>query len=116
MLIIEQLRGILSRFEHLSKSLIFGHSSSLFGAGGNIYALSTIGKGMDEDVMSIENTLQMRQFMQLWMMSGGMVLATVKSILDDGRQIEIPDMPGRDFKAEIIELSASFNEIVSRLK
>ena len=116
MLIVGQLRGILSRIEHLNKSLIFGHSSSLFGAGGNIYALSTIGKDMDEDVMSIENTLQMRQFMQLWMMSGGMVLATVKSILDDGRQIEIPDMPGRDFKAEIIELSASFNEIVSRLK
>ncbi len=110
------MRGILSRFEHLSKSLIFGRNPRLFGAEGNIYALSTIGKDMDEDVMSIENTLQMRQFMQLWMMSGGMVLATVKGILDDGRQIEIPDMPGRDFKAEIIELSASFNEIVSRLK
>ena len=115
-IIIGQLRGILSRFEHLSKWLIFRHNSKLFIAGGNIYALSTIGKVMDEDVMSIENTMQMRQFMQLWMMSGGMVLATVKGILDDGRQIEIPDMPGRDFKAEIIELSASFNEIVSRLK
>jgi len=114
--IIGQLRENLLRFEHLNKSLIFGHNSRLAVAGGNIYALSTIGKVMDEDVMSIENTLQMRQFMQLWMMSGGMVLATVKGILDDGRPIEIPDMPGRDFKAEIIELSASFNEIVSRLK
>mgnify|MGYP003319711817 CR=1 FL=1 len=73
-------------------------------------------ENMTEENMSIENTPQLLSFMQMWMMSGGMVLATVKGILDDGRQIEIPDMPGRDFKAEIIELSASFNEIVSRLK
>ena len=66
--------------------------------------------------MSIDNNAQMRQFIQLWMMSGGMVLATVKEILDDGRQIEMPEMMGRDFKAEIIELSNSFTEIVSRLK
>tara|TARA_B100001248_G_scaffold86656_1_gene63392 strand:+ start:2228 stop:2443 length:216 start_codon:yes stop_codon:yes gene_type:complete len=71
---------------------------------------------MDDDVMSIDNTPQMRQFAQLWMMSGGMVLATVKSILIDGRPIEMPEIPGRDFKSEIIELSHSFNEIVSRLK
>jgi len=66
--------------------------------------------------MTIENTPQMRQFLQLWMMSGGMVLATVKSILEDGRLIEMPDIPGRDFKAEIIELSELFNDVVSRLK
>ena len=71
---------------------------------------------MDESVMNIENTPHMRQFAQLWMMSGGMVLATVKEILDDGRQIEMPEMMGRDFKAEIIELSNSFSEIVSRFK
>tara|TARA_B100000614_G_scaffold201461_1_gene182748 strand:+ start:482 stop:697 length:216 start_codon:yes stop_codon:yes gene_type:complete len=71
---------------------------------------------MDDDIMTIENTLQMRQFLQLWMMSGGMVLATVKSILEDGRLIEMPDIPGRDFKAEIIELSKLFNDVVSRLK
>lgn len=69
-----------------------------------------------DDVMNIENTPQMRQFAQLWMMSGGMVLATVKGILADERAIEMPEIPGRDFKAEIIELSRSFNEIVSRLK
>ena len=69
-----------------------------------------------DDVMNIENNPQMRQFAQLWMMSGGMVLATVKSILADERIIEMPEIPGRDFKAEIIELSRSFNEIVSRLK
>ena len=74
------------------------------------------GNAMDDSVMSIDNNAQMRQFIQLWMMSGGMVLATVKEILDDGRQIEIPEMMGRDFKAEIIELSNSFTEIVSRLK
>ena len=74
------------------------------------------GNAMDDSVMSIDNNAQMRQFIQLWMMSGGMVLATVKEILDDGRQIEMPEMMGRDFKAEIIELSNSFTEIVSRLK
>ena len=71
---------------------------------------------MDDSVISIDNNAQMRQFIQLWMMSGGMVLATVKEILDDGRQIEMPEMMGRDFKAEIIDLSNSFAEIVSRLK
>jgi len=71
---------------------------------------------MDDDIMTIENTPQMRQFLQLWMMSGGMVLATVKSILEDGRLIEMPDIPGRDFKTEIIELSKLFNDVVSRLK
>ena len=74
------------------------------------------GRNMDDDIMTIENTPQMRQFLQLWMMSGGMVLATVKSILEDGRLIEMPDLPGRDFKAEIIELSKLFNDVVSRLK
>ena len=74
------------------------------------------GRNMDDDIMTIENTPQMRQFLQLWMMSGGMVLATVKSILEDGRLIEMPDIPGRDFKAEIIELSNLFNDVVSRLK
>ena len=71
---------------------------------------------MDDSVLSIDNNAQMRQFIQLWMMSGGMVLATIKEILDDGRQIEMPEMMGRDFKAEIIELSNSFSEIVSRFK
>ena len=74
------------------------------------------GNAMDDSVISIDNNAQMRQFIQLWMMSGGMVLATVKEILDDGRQIEMPEMMGRDFKAEFIDLSNSFAEIVSRLK
>ena len=83
---------------------------------GNIYALSKFGIYMDDSVMSIENNPQMRQFIQLWMMSGSMVLATIKEILEDGRQIEMPEMMGRDFKAEIVELSMSFSEIVSRFK
>ncbi len=87
-----------------------------FNRRGNIYDASEFGKGMDDSVMSIENNPQMRQFIQLWMMSGGMVLSTVKEILDDGRQIEMPEMMGRDFKAEIKELSESFSEIVSRFK
>ena len=74
------------------------------------------GNAMDDSVISIDNNAQMRQFIQLWLMSGGMVLATVKEILDDGRQIEMPEMMGRDFKAEIIDLSNSFAEIVSRWK
>ena len=71
---------------------------------------------MDDNIMSIENTPQVRSFVQLWMMSGGMVLGTVKEILADGRQIELPQMGGRDFKSEIIELSEAFNDIVSRLE
>ena len=71
---------------------------------------------LDDSLMNIANNPQMRQFIQLWMMSGGMVLSTVKEILDDGRQIEMPEMMGRDFKAEIKELSESFSEIVSRFK
>ena len=30
---------------------------------------------MDDNVMTIENTPEMRAFIQLWMMSGGMVLS-----------------------------------------
>ena len=71
---------------------------------------------MDDDVMTIENTPEMRSFIQLWMMSGGMVLSTVNQILEDGRTIELPAIPGRDFKSEIVALSESFNKIVSRLK
>jgi len=71
---------------------------------------------MDENVMTIDNTPEMRSFIQLWMMSGGMVLSTVSQILEDGRTIELPAIPGRDFKSEIVALSESFNKIVSRLK
>lgn len=85
-------------------------------SGANIYALSWNGLVMDDNVMTIENTPEMRSFIQLWMMSGGMVLSTVNQILEDGRTIELPAMPGRDFKGEIIALSESFNTIVSRLK
>ena len=70
---------------------------------------------MDDSVMNIENTPQMRQFAQLWMMSGGMVLSTVKGILDDGRNIEMPEIPGRDFNGEITELRDLLNDIVQRL-
>ena len=71
---------------------------------------------MDDNVLTIENTPEMRSFIQLWMMSGGMVLSTVNQILEDGRTIELPAIPGRDLKSEIIALSESFNKIVSRLK
>ena len=82
----------------------------------NIYALSWNGLVMDDNVMTIENTPEMRSFIQLWMMSGSMVLSTVNQILEDGRTIELPAIPGRDLKSEIIALSESFNKIVSRLK
>ena len=49
---------------------------------------------MQDDVMTFENTPQMRSFLQLWMMSGAMVLSTVKEIVEDGRNIELPEMPG----------------------
>ena len=82
----------------------------------NVYPPPLIRSSMNDDVMNIENTPQLRSFIQLWMMSGGMVLATVKEILNDKREIEMPEMPGRDFKSEIIELSSAFNTIVTRLK
>ena len=71
---------------------------------------------MQDEVMTFENTPQMRSFLQLWMMSGAMVLSTVKEIVEDGRNIELPEIPGRDFKAEIIELGEAFSIITSRLK
>ena len=45
-----------------------------------------------------------------------MVLSTVKEIVEDGRNIELPEISGRDFKAEIIELGEAFSIITSRLK
>ena len=66
--------------------------------------------------MGIENSPELRSFIQLWMMSGGMVLGTVRDILADKRPIELPQMPGRNFNSEIIELSEAFNKIVLRLK
>jgi hypothetical protein len=96
-----------SKFSRLNNTLL---------SRANIYALSWNGVVMDDNVMTIENTPEMRSFIQLWMMSGGMVLSTVNQIVEDGRTIELPAMPGRDFKSEIIALSESFNKIVSRLK
>ena len=66
--------------------------------------------------MSIENTPKLLSFMQMWMMSGSMVLSTMEGVAEDGRNIVLPDMPGRNFKSELEELSSLLNQIVSRLE
>ena len=42
-------------------------------------------KNMEEELMSIENTPQLRSFLQMWMMSGGMVVSTIEGVVNDGR-------------------------------
>ena len=71
---------------------------------------------MAEDKMSIENTPQLLSFMQMWMMSGGMVLSTMEGVAGDGRNIELPEIPGRSFKDELQKLSELLVQIVSRIE
>lgn len=73
-------------------------------------------KNMEEGRMSIENTPQLRSFLQMWMMSGGMVISTVEGVVSDGRGIELPEIPGRDFKEELVKLSELISQIVSRIE
>ena len=71
---------------------------------------------MAEDNMSIENTPQLLSFMQMWMMSGGMVLSTMEGVANDNRGIELPEIPGRSFKEELERLSELLVQIVSRIE
>tara|TARA_B100000902_G_scaffold375539_1_gene405650 strand:+ start:140 stop:355 length:216 start_codon:yes stop_codon:yes gene_type:complete len=71
---------------------------------------------MEEDKMSIENTPHLRSFLQMWMMSGGIVISTVEGVVNDGRGIELPEIPGRDFKEELVQLSGLINQIISRIE
>ena len=71
---------------------------------------------MVEELMSIENTPRLLSFMQMWMMSGSMVLSTMEGVADDGRGIELPEIPGRNFKEELERLSGLLGQIVSRLE
>ena len=73
-------------------------------------------KNMEEETMSIENTPQLRSFLQMWMMSGGMVISTVEGVVNDGRGIELPAIPGRDFKEELTKLSGLIGQIISRIE
>ena len=57
-------------------------------------------KNMEEELMTIENTPQLRSFLQMWMMSGGMVISTIEGVVNDGRGIQLPEIPGRNFKEE----------------
>ena len=66
--------------------------------------------------MSIENTPQLLSFMQMWMMSGGMVLSTMEGVANDNRGIELPEIPGRSFKEELEKLSGLLVQIVSRIE
>ena len=71
---------------------------------------------MTEDNMSIENTPQLLSFMQMWMMSGGMVLSTMEGVASDSRGIKLPEIPGRSFKEELEKLSELLVQIVSRIE
>jgi len=71
---------------------------------------------MEDDLMSIENTPQLRSFLQMWMMSGGMVISTIEGVVTDGRGIQLPEIPGRNFKEELINLSELISQIVSRIE
>ena len=71
---------------------------------------------MEEDKMSIENTPHLRSFLQMWMMSGGIVISSVEGVVNDGRGIELPEIPGRDFKQELVQLSELINQIISRIE
>ena len=71
---------------------------------------------MTEENMSIENTPQQLSFMQMWMMSGGMVLSTMEGVASDSRNIELPEIPGRSFKNELQKLSELLVQIVSRIE
>ena len=52
----------------------------------------------------------------MWMMSGGIVISTVEGVVNDGRGIELPEIPGRDFKQELVQLSELINQIISRIE
>ncbi len=73
-------------------------------------------KNMEEELMSIENTPQLRSFLQMWMMSGGMVISTIEGVVNDGRGIQLPEIPGRNFKEELVNLSELISQIVSRIE
>jgi hypothetical protein len=53
--------------------------------------------------------------MQLWMMSGPMVLATVNEIAESNRAIDLPEIPGRDFAEELRSFHSSMAQITTRL-
>ena len=73
-------------------------------------------KNMEEELMTIENTPQLRSFLQMWMMSGGMVISTIEGVVNDGRGIQLPEIPGRNFKEELVSLSELISQIVSRIE
>ena len=73
-------------------------------------------KNMEEELMSIENTPQLRSFLQMWMMSGGMVVSTIEGVVNDGRGIQLPEIQGRNFKEELVNLSELISKIVSRIE
>jgi hypothetical protein len=65
--------------------------------------------------MTIENTPELLSFMQLWMMSGPMVLSTVNEIAESNRAIDLPEIPGRNFVEELRSFHSSMAQITTRL-
>ena len=72
---------------------------------------------MDDLTMTIENSPELLMFMRLWMTSGQMVISTVKGISDSsqGKVIQMPEIGGRDFTAELSEFYSAFGELMKRL-
>jgi hypothetical protein len=67
------------------------------------------------ETMTIENTPELLSFMQLWMMSGPMVLATVNEIAESNRSIDLPEIPGRAFAEELRSFHSAMAKITTRL-
>jgi len=65
--------------------------------------------------MTIENTPELLSFMQLWMMSGPMVLTTVNEIAASNRSIDLPEISGRAFAEELRSFHSAMTKIVTRL-
>ena len=72
---------------------------------------------MDDSPITIENSPELLMFMRLWMTSGPMVVSTVKGIRDSsqGKTIQMPEIGGRDFNAELREFYSAFGELMKRL-
>ena len=70
---------------------------------------------MVDDVLSIENDPQLLAFMQLWMMSGG-VLSTIEQLAQSEKRIKLPELPGRDLISELNRLGTAMNAIITKLE
>ncbi|MDP6640729.1 MAG: hypothetical protein QGH90_02705 [Candidatus Poseidoniaceae archaeon] len=72
---------------------------------------------MGQENLTIENNPQVLMFMRLWMASGPMVMSTIEGIheVSEGRKIELPEIPGRDFTKELHDFYSALGILMDRL-